>query len=179
MFNTSDLLHFAVWPVIILICFVLALSIIFGVLSLFFSKRERDLSNYVRRPYLFDTKSEFELFKMLLELFGDRFFVFPQVHYSHLVEVRKGLSFSERMKYWNSINRKSADFVLCDKNRVIPQLVIELDGSSHDLPQRQERDKFVDDLMNVTSLPILHLKTGNPDKEIIRVEVEKKLHLVA
>ncbi len=157
--------------------FFLVLIVVAVLVIIFFlkTKREDDLSNYVKRKFLFDTKEEFDLFLLLCELFGDKYYVFPQVHYSHVIEARKGLDFSERMHYWNKINRKSADFVLCDKTQIVPQLVIELDGSSHDLDKRRERDEFINELIKVTGLKIKHLKSGSFNKDFIKKEIEEIL----
>jgi very-short-patch-repair endonuclease len=88
------------------------------------------------------------------------------------------MPYAEKRKYRSSIDRKSADFVLCDKSRVVPQLIIELDGNIHDFSEKkQRRDEFVDNLAGVVNLPILHIKTTNMDKEYIRNEVDKKLKL--
>ncbi|MFA5175625.1 MAG: DUF2726 domain-containing protein [Patescibacteria group bacterium] len=142
-----------------------------------FSKRpatKPDLSVYEKKPYLFDTTSEFNLYKVLLELFGDRYFIFPQVNYSHLIQPRK-TTWEEERKYRSRIDRKSADFVFCDKERVIPQLIIELDGSVHNFKSKQVRDEFIDELTKIVNLPILHLKTDNIDREVIRKEIDQKL----
>jgi very-short-patch-repair endonuclease len=160
------------WPIFLLAAIVMAFVLVVG---LFFGKKERDLSVYLRRKYLFDSASEFQLFKLLIEMYQDRFHVFPQVHYSHLIEVRKDLTYRERISYWNSINRKSADFVLCDREEVVPQLVIELDGSSHKWDKRRERDEFIDSLLKQAGLPILHIKTDNLNREFVRTEIERVL----
>ncbi len=174
MLDISQLFHIFFWPVVILLAFILvtALAVLF-----FGGKEEPDLSVYEKRPYLFDTKTELELFNILLELFGDKFYIFPQVAYSHIVRVKKELPYRERFGYLSRINKKSADFVLCDKVQVVPQLVIELDGSSHQLPKRIERDGFVDGIMTVTGLPILHIKTEKMDKEFVKGEVNRVLSL--
>lgn len=135
---------------------------------------EPDISVYEKKPYLFDTNSEFNLYKVLLEIFDDKYFIFPQINYSHLIQPKK-TTFAEEMKYRNRIDRKSADFVLCDKNRIIPQLIIELDGYVHKFKGKQARDKFIDELAKIAGLPILHLKTSNTDREFVRKEIEQKL----
>lgn len=155
------------------------LVVIVGVVVLFKSltkvgRKERDLSVYKRKSFLFDTVSEFNLYKTLLELFGDTYYIFVQVNYSHLIEV-KPMSYAEQRKYRSSIDRKSADFVLCDKDRVVPQLIIELDGSVHNFKSKQARDEFINNLTNIVDLPILHIKTNNMNKEFIRNEVNNKL----
>ncbi len=171
MFDVTALLHTLFWPLAAL--FVVAIG--FALLELFFRKPGKDLSAYIKKSSLFDTKTEFELFKILLELYSDKFYIFPQVGYIHLVQVRKDLTRYEQIRYRNSIDRKSADFVLCDKEQVVPQLVIELDGSSHDWSKRKDRDGFIDEIMRSINLPILHIKTANMDREFIKSEVEKKL----
>jgi very-short-patch-repair endonuclease len=149
---------------------------LFGLLFGFQSdEKKRDLSVYKKKAFLFDAVSEFNLFKVLVELMGDKYYVFPQVNYSHLVEVKE-MDWKLMRKYRSSIDKKSADFVICDKERVVPQLVIELDGFSHSYKKTQVRDEFINDLMKVTDLPILHLRTGNLDKESIRKEIFEKLN---
>lgn len=136
---------------------------------------EPDLSVYERKPFLFDAVSEFNLYKVLLELFGDKYHIFPQVNYSHLIQPKKS-TWEEERRHRSRIDRKSADFVLCDKDRVVPQLIIELDGSVHNFKSKQARDQFINELTKLVDLPILHLKTGNIDREFIRAEVNKKLN---
>ena len=140
------------------------------------SKKEikPDLLVYEKKPFLFDTNSELNLYKVLLELFGDSYFIFPQINYSHLIQPKKA-TWEEERKYRSRIDRKSADFVMCDKERIVPLLVIELDGSAHNLRTKQTRDEFINDITNVVGLPILHLKNCDLDKEFIRKEINQKL----
>ncbi len=65
----------------------------------------------------------------------------------------------------NTVNRFSLrnrgksrhiDFVICDYRDVRPLLAIELDDASHNRPDRQERDEFIDQVFNDAGLPILH-----------------------
>ena len=58
------------------------------------------------------------------------------------------------------IDRKSVDFVLFEKETFSPYLVIELDEESHQLPSREERDRFVDAVMHKVGLAIEHVKTA-------------------
>ena len=136
---------------------------------------EKDLSVYERKPYLFDANSEFNLYKVLVELYGDKYYIFPQINYSHLIQPRK-TTWEEERKYRSRIDRKSADFVFCDKERIVPKLIIELDGSAHNLKSKQTRDEFIDELTKIVDLPILHLKTSNVNKEFIKEEISKKLN---
>ena len=169
MFNAIQVL----WPLLIVAVLIIAFKFIVAISSEK-PKSKSGLSVYEKKPYLFDSSSEFNLYKILLELFGDKYFIFPQINYSHLIQPKK-TTWAEERKYRSRIDRKSADFVLCDKERIVPQLVIELDGSAHNYKRKQVRDKFIDGLTKTVNLPILHLRAGNLDKEVIRKEIEQKL----
>jgi very-short-patch-repair endonuclease len=111
---------------------------------------------------------------MLVELYGDKYYIFPQINYSHLIQPKKS-SFEEERKYRSKIDRKSADFVFCDKEKIIPQLIIELDGYVHNFKSKQARDQFIDEITGIVDLPILHLKTNNLDKEFVKNKIDEKL----
>lgn len=49
------------------------------------------------------------------------------------------------------------DFVLCHPQTVAPALVIELDDASHQLPERQERDIFLNEVLRVAGIPLLRV----------------------
>ncbi len=164
---------FSIWPFILII---VIFFIWIGIYQLSSNTKEGevDLSVYERKQFLFDTVSEFNLYKVLLELFGDKYHIFPQVNYSHLIQPKKS-TFSNERKYRSRIDRKSADFIICDNERIIPRLIIELDGSVHNLKNKQARDEFINELAKIVDLPILHFKKENLNKEFVKSEVMKKL----
>lgn len=116
---------------------------------------------YKKRQYIFDNYSEFKFYKLLLKLFGDKYYIFPQVNYSHLIEENDYRDWGARSK----IDKKSADFVFCDKEHVVPRLVIELDGTSHNNIKRQRRDVFIDNVMNKLNFEIIHISTKDSENE--------------
>ena len=116
-------------------------------------------SPFKRRRYLMDSNAEYGLFKVLVELYGEEYYIFPQVHYSHLLETSKA-NWREYRRLMSRISAKSADFVLCAKADVSPQLIIELDGPTHTHKARRERDEFIDAALSGTGLPILHIAVG-------------------
>ena len=105
------------------------------------------------------SKAEHEFFKILQEAVKGRYYIVPQVQLSKIIEVNK----YEKNKrvYRNKIDRKSVDFVLFNKEYFTPYMVIELDDSSHMLPEREERDVFVDNILNRLGIKIIHIKTSN------------------
>lgn len=74
-----------------------------------------------------------------------------------LFYVKKGDDASRWRIYTNKIDRKHVDFLLCDPATMHPLVGIELDDSSHQRPDRQTRDTFVDGVFAAAKLPLLHV----------------------
>jgi hypothetical protein len=130
---------------------------------------------YQKKKYLLDTNTELKLFRILVELFGDQYYIFPQINYGHIFEPKKFL-----IKQWifrSHIEKKSADFVLCDKLHVVPQLIIELDGGVHKTRKKKIRDYIINQIASNSNMPILHINTNLVDKDFVKSEVEKMLNL--
>jgi predicted RNA-binding Zn-ribbon protein involved in translation (DUF1610 family) len=64
---------------------------------------------------------------------------------------------SKHRTYTNKIDRKHVDFLLCDPKTVRPILGIELDDKSHQRPDRQERDEFVQNVFSAAKLPLVRI----------------------
>ena len=132
-----------------------------------------DLNIYKKKQYLFDTSSEFRFFNMVTEMIGTDYYVFPQINYSHIIATKSG-SFYENRRYRSHIERKSADFVVCDKKTCIPLLVIDLDGSMHDRPDIHEKDVEIDEILKAINLPILRLTNEeSKDRELVKEKIFK------
>lgn len=158
---------------------ILIVLVLFGVFN-FISKRfgeNTEISEvenpYEKKPFVFDVMSELSLYRILIDVFSDKYYVFPQMSYGRIIQLKENADKWER----NRFDKKIADFVLCDKERAVAMLVIELDGSSHSAVKKTERDVRVDNMMTQIGLPILHLSTDNFDKEFIKNEVAKKLNI--
>ena len=134
--------------------------IIFLILLYIFIKALIYKFRYIRFPYrkrefLF-TKSEKAFFDVLNPIFMDyNYYVFAKVRIADLLYVPKNSKNS--MGFFNKIACKHVDFVICDKDEIIPVLAIELDDSSHNRPDRIERDIFVDKAFRTAKFPILHI----------------------
>jgi hypothetical protein len=104
----------------------------------------------------FITSSEKEFYKILEEVAGDRYYIFPQVHLSALFK-------NETMGRYHKlafqiINRRSVDYVLCDKASLEPVYAVELDDSTHDTPERIKRDESVNRMFELSDLPLLRFR---------------------
>ena len=64
---------------------------------------------------------------------------------------------SEHRVATNKIDRKHVDFLLCHAQTMTPVMGIELDDKSHARPDRQERDRFVDQVFAAAGLSLLRV----------------------
>ncbi len=128
---------------------------------------------YVKKQY-FMSKPENELFQLLSKEFANEYVVFAQVHLPTIVNHKiKGQNWKGA---FSAINRKSVDFVLCDKVYLAPKLAIELDDKSHDEEDRKERDVFVELVLEGAGMPLLRIKNkGFFDAAEIVAEVKGKV----
>lgn len=100
-------------------------------------------NNYKKRISIM-TPAEQRYFRQLQQEYGGKYFIFPQINIDKLIQVDRSLN---GYKARNRINQKSVDFVLVDKETLSTQLVIELDDWTHKLKNRQERDRFVEEVL--------------------------------
>lgn len=157
------------------IIFIVIVFIIVYVTSLIkknINKEEKENPPIEKRPFVFDAMTELTLYRLLSEIFSDKYYIFPQINYGKLIQLKSGAEKFNR----NRFDKKIADFVICDKEKAIAKLVIELDGSSHLSAKKMDRDKDIDIWMEKIKLPILHLKTNNLSREYIKQEVISKLN---
>lgn len=69
----------------------------------------------------------------------------------------KSSDHSKYRTFTNKIDRKHVDFLLCDPKTVRPILGIELDDKSHQRPDRQARDEFVENVFAAAKLPLARI----------------------
>ena len=109
---------------------------------------------YRKRPYLF-SKAERSFYEVLLRAAPAETKLFTKVRMADLIQVRPGVR--GRRGHQNRINCKHVDFVLCTRDTLSPILAIELDDRSHRQPERQARDRFVDEAFAAAGLPLLRI----------------------
>jgi hypothetical protein len=108
---------------------------------------------YAKRDSLL-SRAEHECYDALIAAVGANYYVFAQVHLSSIVNAVGQGWFGAR----SHIDRKSVDFVLCDKAYIAPRLAIELDDKTHERPDRQERDREVERILEDVGMPLLRLE---------------------
>jgi hypothetical protein len=102
------------------------------------------------------SKTESDFFIKLERVVSERYYVFPQVHLSAILDHRvKGQEWKYAFKH---INGKSVDYVLCSRATLEPTYAIELDDYTHDKPDRHERDIEVERIFEAANLPLVRFK---------------------
>src|SRR3989339_1698359 len=137
--------------------------------------KKKSTYRYQRKDF-FMTKPEHDFFDILVALLGDRYYVFPQVHLSTILDNKvKGQNWRGAFRH---IDEKSVDFVICDKAYIKPLLAIELDDSSHERAGRQDRDAEVERIFKEVGLPLLRLANQNQyNKDEIRNQIFQALSI--
>lgn len=106
------------------------------------------------------TSSELQFYRKLLVITRDQFDIVPQAHLSVFLDEKT----VNKESYWKwargHLNAKSVDFLICDKQTLRPLFVIELDDSSHQEDERQERDKWLEELLQKAEMPLVRFKEG-------------------
>ncbi len=139
--------------------------------GLFDSDLAREKTRYkYKKQQFFMTRAEHEFYDALVSAVGGQYFIFAQVHLPILLDNKVvGQDYRAALAH---INRKSVDFVLCDKAYISPKLAIELDDRSHERPDRIERDSEVERMLSDAGLPLLRIEnrgTFNPVELTARI----------
>ena len=109
---------------------------------------------YQPRPFF--SQNEKDAYRKLKNIADKRgYIVFSKVRLLDLLEpVRNHPNYRS---LFNKIQAKHVDFVLCNYE-LAPFIIIELDDSSHDVPSRKERDRFVDKALTQCGYRIIHTR---------------------
>ena len=112
----------------------------------------KELPYRLRDDFL--SPAEFSFYKVLTNLLGTHFVVQSKVRLADIFYVARP---NENRAFFNQISAKHLDFLVCDPVTMHPLLGIELDDSSHQRSDRQERDDFVVEVFKVAKLPLLQI----------------------
>jgi very-short-patch-repair endonuclease len=109
-------------------------------------------------PYLlrddFLSRAETSFYHVFKTIVSDHLVICPKVSLADVFFVSRP---DINVSYYNKINRKHVDFLLCNPKSLKPVMAIELDDSSHGKPNRIERDRFVDEVFETAGLPLVHI----------------------
>jgi hypothetical protein len=121
-----------------------------------------DLPYAVNAQFLSPAEGSF--YRLAVQVLQEKYTVCPKVSMAELLFATNGDQAAK-----NRIIQKRIDFVVCETQTMKPVYAIELDDKSHNAPQRQERDKFLDAAFKAAGLPLVHIenKAGYSREELI------------
>lgn len=138
-----------------------------------FTRYKTNVPYHYSRKNALMTNAERRFFELLVEMAADKFFVFPQIHLTALLEHKV-----ENGQWWDAafvhINGKSVDYVICDRQSLCPLVAIELDDWSHELEHRKKRDIEVERIMIEAKIPLVRFVNV---KEMSKTEIISKISL--
>jgi very-short-patch-repair endonuclease len=163
-----------------LIIFVVLIVVVFVVLKKYFPDIFNEKEEVSKSPYNYKKKdfimsrAEHEFFDILVEVVGNQYYVFPQIHLSTILDNKVvGQNWRGAFRH---IDEKSVDFVICDKAYIKPILAIELDDRTHEREDRKGRDGEVERILNESGLVLLRFgNNGSFNKEEINRLILEKL----
>lgn len=124
---------------------------------------------YVARELM--TAPERELFRRLQQALPD-YLICSQVQLSRIIDVAPD---APKQAWLNRINRMSVDFVICATDGAKILAAIELDDSSHNIPERIKADSKKDKALQSAGVPIIRWPVkGMPQPSQLRADFLKR-----
>lgn len=169
------------------IIFILAVFlIVFMTSAIYYMNKSRKVQNQTEEPTQNEqtksealpyvaakllTPKEYAFFKALQPIANKyNLLICPKVRLADLLEIQKDVK--DKMKWFNYVKAKHIDFTICDLNMNV-KFLIEIDDRTHDKPDRQKRDEFVDSIFKKINIHVLHIRQwGNELEEIIVQELK-------
>lgn len=112
---------------------------------------------YKKSPALF-SPAERSFLGVLEQAVDGKYRIMGKVRLADVLKVKSGLNNSARQSVFNRIQGKHLDFVACDPASFTVMFAVELDDKSHNQPQRQSRDEFVEKALQAAGVPLFHFK---------------------
>ena len=110
------------------------------------------MSRYTPRTRFF-SQTEGAFYWALRKAVAHRYLIFAKVRLLDICNVAPGYAYTPM----NKISSKHVDFLLCEPQSFEPFAAIEVDGSSHERPDRMERDEFVNAFFERIGVPLLRI----------------------
>ncbi|HEY3306817.1 MAG TPA: DUF2726 domain-containing protein [Desulfuromonadaceae bacterium] len=140
-----------------LIIAVIIIAVVVALLAALKSKKVLSDSGlaFSRCDALF-TPAERSFLGVLEQALDSRYRVFGKVRLADIVMPAKGQTPSKRTSALNKLRQKHVDFVICLISDLSVVGVVELDDKSHEREERAERDVFVDQVLDMAKIPVIH-----------------------
>ncbi len=133
-------------------------AVVLGLILAWLIWWQRPRRPYARHDSLF-TASELFFLAALEAVVDGRARVYAKVRLADLVKVSDEVPRKFFLRAFNPIACKHVDYVIAEPETCAIICAVELDDRSHERPDRQARDAFVDSVMLSAGIPILHVPT--------------------
>lgn len=136
---------------------------------------EEDIERLPYRKKFLLTKNEYWFYKNLKKI-ADKYgyAILAKIRFADLVEVNGEAVKSEYMKYFGKIKAKHIDFILCKKENLYPELLIELNDNSHKKEDRIKRDEFVKKIADKVGYKMIFVNGTGDLEDIVTKALEIK-----
>lgn len=131
-------------------------------------KKNKELSarnNYTKRESIWGSNAEKSIYKAIKDINRDTLIVLPHISLNEIFEAkpddRYGNSRKKYIKYYH------VDFLICEKENLIPLLGIEVDGKHHVNIEQQLSDVFKDEIFKSNNIPLLRIKDSYRLEQIV------------
>ena len=114
-----------------------------------------DYSKSYQAKYILTRNEWYEYKKLRTIADAKGLIICPKVRLLDLVEPRKGEGF---MALLGKIQSKHVDFVIADKDLHV-KAILELDDNSHNRPERQDRDNFIDEVLRSVGYKVIRTRS--------------------
>lgn len=134
------------------------------------------IPSFVEKEDFFN-KDEYKLYLCLKEIYKNtKIEIFPEVALNQIIRINTKRNEKDLYRMYCA---RSIDFVLYNIEKQKIYCCIELNGTSHDLENRKERDVFLKETFEYIKLPLVFIKTRDyykqeDIKEIIETEISEK-----
>lgn len=141
---------------------IIGIIVLIGIVSAFSKTNHTSKTKHTQSTYSYSAKqaimttAEITFYNRLQTVAGNRYYIFPQIH---LTALAKNETQGKYYKLgYQRLNRRSVDYVLCDKGTLKPVYAVELDDITHDSPKRQARDTIVETILKEIGLPLVRFR---------------------
>lgn len=119
--------------------------------------------------------TERRCFQLLVDLFGQKFYVIPQVSLSALLNHKVGTQ--DRHAAYHFIENKSVDFVLCNKRTLRPICAVKLDDNKSSVKDPGSTPQDMQKFFQSAHIPFVYLpKTQNITRQTIIDEFSRVIY---
>lgn len=165
--SVTDTLKAGLWNIVIqmwifAILFLVFLFVLAKILKALGIKWGTDYREAYQARQLLTKREHLEYIKLKEYADARGWLICPKVRLLDLIEPKYHFNSSTRQGLMNKVQAKHVDFVLVDQSMNIIG-VLELDDSSHDRPDRMERDQFVRDALEGAGFTLIQTRSITPE----------------